>query len=271
MVSKKVYDNLDKVIQRLLNKNGININKLYKEHIDQIKLLVAEVYEKYGQSPDQMFGELMKYGRIDKLDEEIKTIVRSLNTVAIKSIRTTLSEVYRNVYKTTFDLVVNETKLVGIQRSLKAMETVNQINMGMVWTDRFKNYNDRATYEIIRTTREGIYRGDSYQTISKALTERIEVSEKGANVIARTEGKRVYSEAQTEVVDQFKGKVQMVKIWETSKDERVRSKHKKMQGQTVDYEDMFTLPDGTKTFAPGQTGKPEHDIHERCYMRIEVK
>lgn len=44
-----------------------------------------------------------------------------------------------------------------------------------------------------------------------------------------------------------------------------------MNGKPVDNDGLFTLPDGVRTEAPGQTGVAEHDISCRCGVVVKAE
>lgn len=89
--------------------------------------------------------------------------------------------------------------------------------------------------------------------------------------IVRTEGHRVFSQAQKDRLDEaYKAGTKMTKTWISSKDERVRSAHAEMDGVTVPYEENFVMPDGARGFAPGMIGAPQHDINCRCTWKTDV-
>jgi uncharacterized protein with gpF-like domain len=68
----------------------------------------------------------------------------------------------------------------------------------------------------------------------------------------------------------YKEGIEMMKTWNSVEDERVRSSHVSMNGQTVLYNKMFTLPSGAKVVAPHQTGIASEDISCRCWTSIEL-
>lgn len=75
--------------------------------------------------------------------------------------------------------------------------------------------------------------------------------------------------------------LQMMKVWKTMKDERVRPAkqkgrnkqydHRKMDGVAVKIDEEFILPSGAKTMAPGQSGVAGEDINCRCYLSYELR
>ena len=130
--------------------------------------------------------------------------------------------------------------------------------------------------------------GDRYSTMAGRIKQSVDGSYKKAIRISRTETHRVREAGNLDAASSVQealssGNVplQMMKVWKTMKDERVRPAkqkgrnkqydHRKMDGVAVKIDEEFILPSGAKTMAPGQSGVAGEDINCRCYLSYELR
>lgn len=259
----------EKSIQRILSKLDVSIGKEHKRHYDEIKFMVADVYAKY--EPESAYTELLKYSRMHNLEAELKGEASRLNKNIIALVRTGLNDLYRTSYNGSFDSLQEATGLTSIRKSLNAYEVTNNMVAGIHWEDRVMNYQRAKAFNVEKIVKGGMYRGDTYRTIAAELRESSRMSANRSSLIARSEGKRVVSEAQLEVMDTYADKVPIYKTWETSLDERVRDSHKDMQGQKVLYDELFQMTGGGEAEAPGLSTDDSDNYNERCWMSIDVE
>ena len=151
--------------------------------------------------------------------------------------------------------------------------------------DRLEKHRKEIVYDIKQNISVGLMNGDRYSTMANRIKQSVEGNYKKAIRIARTETHRVREagnlDAATSVNDALKESmagITMTKTWRTMKDERVRPSgkakkynHRKMGGITIPVDEEFTLPSGTKTMAPGQSGVAGEDINCRCYLSYGLK
>ncbi len=238
-------------------------------------------FDKYEKDGILTLDELLKYNRIRAVDKEIVLIIRELYKRNSALTNEVLENLYTNTFEKTMNFVSQSTgrEIRGIVRDFNVEKTINENMAGFNWADRYDRHRNEAIYKVRETVRSGLSEGQSYGTMSQNLKKTLQGDVEQPARIIRTEGKRVLAQAQKDSLDHASSQgVKMIKIWRTSKDERVRGNnpkdladHVSMEGQTVDYEDNFILPDGTETFAPGLSGVAKHDINERCYMVIDFK
>lgn len=97
-----------------------------------------------------------------------------------------------------------------------------------------------------------------------------------AETVARTEAMASLNQSQIEAMQQQidAGRVQereVVKIWRSSHDTRVRESHAAMDKQTVAFRAPFVTPSGARIDHPGQPGAPASEVVNcRCWMQVKV-
>lgn len=143
---------------------------------------------------------------------------------------------------------------------------------GLHWASRMGHHRSNVIYNVNATIKANLSKGSTYKEMSDTLSKALNGDVLQPMRIIRTESARVYSSAKMQSLDKCRQSgVDMVKIWHSSKDERVRSQHREMDGAVVDYDDVFTFPDGITTKAPCQSGAAHHDIHCRCFITVDLK
>jgi len=93
---------IDELIEQEIEEKGL---MFYKEALDNIRLAIAIVYEKHAVDGKLDWGEMLKYGRLDKLEETIKEEMKRLNRRQQNFIKTLLKNVYQaGYYSTAFSI-----------------------------------------------------------------------------------------------------------------------------------------------------------------------
>lgn len=275
----KEFLELDKQTQKLISKHERNIKKNYKKALDDLRKQVADLYEKYGDADGKLSLETMnKYARLDNLKKSIQDSLNEVYKANKQEIYTNLKEVYKlnsegvikPLEKSISYLPNTRINFEGILKKLDVAKTINQEMAGLNWAERLGKHRADVIYNVERTVREGLYNGDTYKTMATRLKDSLEGDVINPTRIVRTEGARVMSTAQTDVLNKVADKVPMKKIWLSANDERTRDTHIAMHKKEVDYEDVFILPDGTEMFAPLQGGNAKNVINCRCVMSIRI-
>ena len=96
-----------------------------------------------------------------------------------------------------------------------------------------------------------------------------------AETIARTESLKVVHEGTKEMYNQAidNGDLQrdqLIRIWNTAKDERVRDSHNFMHNQERQHGELFASGNGNQTDIPGGFGIAEEDIQCRCVVSTRI-
>lgn len=281
MPNKEREDELSKSFIKLaeradnLEMRGVKTTSAHhKKTLDNLRLELAKLYEKHGVDGRIPWDEMGKYDRLKKLDELIEKEVKVLYKSTQKEIRSTLNSIAKDTYINSIKIVENETgrKLRGIVKKLNVAKVVNDDMAGLEWLTRMDNHRHNFIYKLSSDLKGGLKRGDTYKTLSRKLKEETQISANKANVIIRTEGHRVHSQARKDSLDTVsKQGIKMYKTWVSSQDERVREQHQDMDGVEIPYEDDFVLPDGTIGSAPALTGEAHHDINCRCIITVRMR
>ena len=270
----KEFLRLQQYIEKMSRMRENTIAKNHKKVLDELRKRLARLYELYETNGQLTYDEMVKYNRLQKLDKEVEKMIKGLYKDNTKLIRGHLTGIAEETNLYTIDIVEGATqrKLKGIVKELDVSKTVNTEMAGLRWPERMGKHRNDVIWDIQKEIKRGLTQGDTYGTMAKRLKKELEVSTSKANTIIRTESHRVYSQAKVDTLDSIsKHGVKMTKTWLSSRDERVRSQHSKMDGVTIPYEEDFILPDGSRGKAPGLIGEPQHDINCRCIITVNVE
>ncbi len=265
---------LQRKVEKISKMGEKTITKNYKTILDELRITIGRLYQEYEINGQLTFTEMSKYNRLQKLDKEVYDLITNLYINNSKIITSTLKNIVELGYGDTLRIVKSETnkRLRGIRKSIDVTKTINEEMAGLKWTERIGKHRIDAIYDIQKEVKFGLTQGDSYGTMSKRLKFSLGTDVGKANTIIRTESHRCFNTAKIDSLNIIsKQGVKMTKTWRTSEDERVRSQHDDMNNITIPYEDYFILSDGVKTFAPGLSGAPQHDINCRCIIIIDIK
>ena len=277
---EKVFQSLDKQTLRIVAAAERNVGQQYGQMLREIRRVLQKTYDRYSLADGTLtYSQMVRYGRIDKLNAEIEEITRKYSGLVAGEIRTGL----RKTVTTSFEGTRGALE-VAAGRKIRAIlkpETVNEILQNPV---SGLSLNERLAvrrYETITTIRQemtrGLVRGDRYRDIAGRLQTALEIDAGKANRIVRTEGHRCMEAGKKASLDAAaKGGVSLLKWWKDSDDERVRSGHRHMgrkysKENAIPYDEDFVndLTGGVGPH-PGALGTAEDDINCRCVMVIEV-
>lgn len=270
----KEFLKLQQYIERMSRMRENTIARNHKKVLDELRKRLARLYELYEINGQLTYDEMVKYNRLQKLDKEVEKMIKELYKDNTKLIRGHLRAITRETYTNTIELLETASKrrLKGIVKELDVTKTINEQMAGLKWTERMGKHRNDVIWDIQKEIKRGLVQGDTYGTMAKRLKKELEVSTSKCNTIVRTESHRVHAQAKVDTLDSIvKHGVKMTKTWLSSRDERVRSQHSKMDGVTIPYEEDFILPDGSRGKAPGLIGAPQHDINCRCIITVNVE
>lgn len=281
MIAMSLNDDMleiHKNIENIISKSEKNIIINYAKTLESLRTSIRKLYDKYADKQSKLsFVQMNKGSRLNDFEKNITENLANLYKNNDKIIKSTLD----NVFVTTKDNIIDAVEankekkvksLLHIKKELDIDKTVNENMAGLHWAHRTKHHRNNVIYNVNSTLKEGLAQGSTYKEMSDRLSKSLNQDVLKPMRIIRTESARVYSSTKMQSLDKCASSgIEMVKIWHSVKDERVRNQHRQMDGVIVNYNDDFELPDGTKTKAPCLSGVAKHDIHCRCFITTDLK
>lgn len=282
------------------------IRKVYKKVLKELNAYIGDLFIKYSEDGVLDYSMLYRAGLDARFLDEVDLQIDDISAVERQQIRDLVRDTYRECYEgmlSSVDVAAGNMELV--KQSLASVEAVrpeavafmvNNPVHGLTLNDRLEKKRRDVIYNIRQEISVGISNGDRYETIANRVAGTLEGDYKKAVRIARTEAHRAIEQGNhdcavniNDALKRGSSGMVMVKTWKTMKDERVRPNrryktkkgwkngkpgkydHQKMEGVTIPVDEVFTLPSGAKTNAPGQSGVAGEDINCRCYLSYKLE
>ena len=217
-------------------------------------------------------SEAMKYGRFEKLTEEMHGIRRvgalsDISTIERAGVKVYEAEFYGNawVYREGYGLPITG----GVQVRLIAQALYSD-HSGGKFNDRLRINWSTWEQEILQSVTRGLNQGLSYSAMAEEITKITDRQYWRSLRVARTEASRIQSQAHLDADDLVNELgIENRKRWIATIDDRTRDNHADMDGEYADKNGIFHLPGGASGPAPGLTGVASEDINCRCNYILE--
>ena len=253
----------------------------YKQSLDTVRQQTATLYEKHAKDGILSMSEVSKYNRLGNLEKDIAAEMTRLGGKQISATTKAIKGVYQeSAYRTAYAL---NTEMPDIAMNFGLLPT-KQVEQAILnpmdrigWPNRTREQIAVANRQVRETITQGIIQGKPYPDMARDIKERFDMAAYKSERIVRTEAHRARSMGQLATLEEAHEQgVDMVKVWITATDERVRSSHASMDSQRVPMVDeegnpgKFVSGKGNKAEAPGMFGVASEDISCRCAMWGEV-
>lgn len=273
MMPMNNFGSLQRSLEKAAEKKSKEVAKRYASLLRSVNDLVAQRYGKYEQDGELTFEEMVKFDRLEKLLEEIIKAVNKSEAGLKSEIYQLLKEQYKeSYYQTSFILETSAMAKIGYTtlKSEALDKAINNHFNGLTLNERLSKRRGDLIYNMRETITRGLIDGATYKNMANNIKDELEGDLVKANRIVRTESKRIRESGAFDSVMRAESKgIIMKKKWNTVKDERVRDRHKELDGITLDASDKFKL-DGHEAEAPTMFGVASLDINCRCFLSYEV-
>lgn len=261
---KKELKHLKAIYKKTLQDISGNI-KLYN---DKIEILLADIDEADEYQKSVLQSQIYHRDFQKNLQKQLNAFLSDLNNEQYKSINDYIEHSYEGGYiATMYDIAQQGIPIIAPidqKKVIKAMSIDSKISKPLY--EKLGEDVDKLKKRIANNISRGIASADSYQNIARNIANDSNVGFNRAMRIARTEGHRVHQQAAFDAQHVAKDKgADVVKQWNSVLDGRVRTTHRKLDGQLREVDEPFEM-DGKKAMHPSGFGRPEEDINCRCVM-----
>lgn len=279
------------------------IRSLYKFLLKKLNSFIGEYYTKYSDDNGVLNVAILqqnaKYASfLEEVDKNIKEVTPAIS----KTIKSTVEKTYKACFEgmiNGFSNSAGDSKFkdsfngLSIKPEVLKAAVENPIS-GLTLPERLQKHRQDVIYDIRQSISNSLMTGERFDTTSKKLMERLDVSYGKASRIVRTESHRVQEKGLMDGAEHINDKVKgdglvYAAIWRNMGDEKVRpnirvktkkgwktykshtnANHIKMEGQVVEAGGYFDLGNGVKAKSPGESGTPENDCNCRCTLEYEM-
>jgi len=270
----KINELIEKLVNKLVKTGEREIVKRYALLLSEIRHELAKLYEKYEIGGKLTYAEMAKYDRLRKFIEYIDYLL----TIAYKDVRKTvydvLGESYLDGYYLTAWAVETDT-LSRLSYSAVRPEVItamieNPIT-GLTLSQRLEKNRAAIIYTIQQEITQGLVQGETYKQMAKRIKGALENDVTKAMRIVRTEAHRAVESSKHDAAEHaHKNGVVLLKEWNSMQDQRVRDRHKHLDGTKIPVDEDFKI--GTdRAKAPGLFLRPENSINCRCFLSYSVE
>ena len=271
----KTQEQIQKYLEQRLNKTERVIAKQYAVLLEDIRLELTKLYEKYEVGGKLTYAEMAKYDRMKRFLEYINELLILNYKDMRKAIVALLGETYLQGYYMMGWALETATLSKLAYSAVPAATITAMINnpiTGLTLNDRLNKNRADIVYRIQQEITQGLVQGESYGTMAKRLKTSLEGDVNKALRIVRTEAHRVNESAKLDsAVHANKNGIIMLKSWKNRMDERSRPSHKAANGQTVAVEKDFKVG-SARGSAPGQlSGGAKENVNCACVVTYEIK
>jgi hypothetical protein len=272
----KIIETINRRIGQMLDVEQRTVARLYARILTEIRLELTKIYESYEVDGKLTLTEMSKYDRLNKFLDQIFFNLETGYKELAKTLPNLMGEAYLEGYYLfaygAETLTASKLAYSTVAPAALAAAVANPIDnlSPRIWLRE----NMTKTVQTFRTEiQQGLYRGETYGTMSKRVKTVLEADANKVMRVIRTEGHRVQEKSKQDAAKHAdKNGVRMLKTWNSSEDERVRkgkANHRKLNNKTIPVDGLFD--DGLgRGPAPGQMGAAGSDINCRCFLTYTV-
>lgn len=261
---------LEKINDNKLKKAEKDLLIIYKKGLKNIRVKMLETAEKSSWT----LIELRKYGRLEKLQNEILEEIKKLSVstyTGLKKFNTDM--ILLNHSRSAYGYVKEVGVFLDFQKlnPEKIKNIVTQPYPGVDLSSFIKKIGAKTFDKIKIAIGTGLTTGESLVSITSEVKKIMGASFHEAFRVVRTESMRAASKAQLDVTDQaIDMGLDVRKRWLSTLDFRTRDTHVKIDKQLADKEGFFHIGQ-YKAVAPRLFGVASEDIQCRCSYTEEIK
>jgi SPP1 gp7 family putative phage head morphogenesis protein len=264
------YDKVDKALSVAEKQYIQSITASYKTAFQTVSDELAKVYIKYGVegklTPDVMAGlttfQKSKITRLEALQKQIGKTLSDLTAGQEGEMATYLTDVYAKAFQIGAEEIAK-----GVSQSLDFglvnRQAVYDSAINPMTKIRLQASAEAVKENIRFEITQGIIKGDSIQTLTKAIQTALGANGNNAVRIARTESTGMAGKATLDLMkkaDEEFG-LKSYKVWIAKRDNRVRESHEEIDGETVPKDMPFS---NGLMYCGDQSGDPSEVINCRC-------
>lgn len=267
----KAHSNTNKI----LSKNEAQMKKAYTDAYKDIKGEVAELYSKIDLSSEDINERLAnanKYDRLNKITDKITAVILETNKAELKTINNVANEVYQENYNAILEKVEDKNTITKTAAKTEAKENANPYNE--IAIDNLKDekrVKGKVKSSLLSSAINGIGIAGMLASIRKIFESNLadEVRMLETNTTGIENNARLHAFDEIKPLMAKEG-YEIVKVWNTQGDDRVRDGHARTQGQEAPIDEPFYV-NGEKLMFPGDPkGSAGNIINCRCYMTYKL-
>jgi len=266
------------VFSTILQKESLyekEVQLAWLKALNTIRSELQLVYDKYTKSGVLTKTEMFNYNRYASMEKQMmEKIVPALKN-KIVTIRNFLPEQYKEAFcRNGWDFESSMGMGIVLLRNevlTELFSITDEKNVSM--NKALQNYSMYARKNIQQVLLDGLSLGKSIPSMTNNLKEALGITKDEALQIVRTESMAAinhgnYDSYIKEIKSGVRGKI----AWMAAKDRETRTSHGIMDGQFMQEDGFFHLPNGEKTPFPGWEGLSAAErVNCRCIITLRIE
>ncbi len=254
------------------------VNRALLEALDQIRIDMSKIYEKYAVNGELSLAQMTQYNRLATMN---KSIVGSTNAATRANVRT-FNRLRPQLYDESFfryAWAIDQDAQVSIAWGVVNPDIVLENLSSEFYRISRATYGPEARATVRRALNVGLAQGKSYPQMMRDIRRAFDITSGRAMRIVTTEGQTSVNAGQDDLYTRAEAKgIQGDRIWDSTLDSKTRptspkqkANHRTMDGQ-VKKDGFFTTNDGVKTPFPLWQGMAAGQrIRCRCRERFQIE
>ncbi len=256
----------------------IIVNRTLLKSLDQIRIDMSKIYEKYAVNGELSLAQMTQYNRLATMN---KSIVASMNAATRANVRT-FNRLRPQLYDESFfryAWAIDQDAQVSIAWGVVNPDVVLENLSSEFYRISRATYGPEARATVRRALNVGLAQGKSYPQMMRDIRRAFDITSGRAMRIVRTEGQTSVNAGQDDLYTRAEAKgIQGDRIWDSTLDDRTRptspkqkANHRVMDGQ-VKKNGVFITNDGQRTPFPAWQGlSADQRIFCRCRERFQIE
>ncbi|WP_129599529.1 minor capsid protein [Anaerophilus nitritogenes] len=208
-MNKKILEDILREYKDVLLLTEDEISKILDAYDKQNEEIIDIVNKLYNSIDNEnIWQEVNKYGRLKKLEKELKSGLLKFSkldiTMTTAILKKIANEAYaRNVFVLEKNLFIKPTKNIKLPNKI-INEILNYNVEGLNFSERIWFNNVKLQQNMVGTIRNGLQNGYSIDRMAKSIKDTMQISKNNAMRLIRTESAGVWYRGQKQVYKDHK-------------------------------------------------------------------
>lgn len=245
---------------------------LLRDALDEIRVTMSKIYEKYASGGLLTRAEMTRYNRLVALERELLSSLDPALKKTLAIMKSLPPEVYNESFF-RYAWAIDNAEGIRVNWGLLNKEAIIAELANPFDKIAWEEYSRTARRKLRLALNNGLSVGKSYINMARDLKGSFQDTLYRALRIIRTEGQYALNAGNSAAYDRAREEgIEGVRVWSATLDGATRDTHQAMDGRQEDKDGQFTLPGGEVTPYPAWEGLSAGErIQCRCRVRFDVQ
>jgi SPP1 gp7 family putative phage head morphogenesis protein len=247
------------------------VTAILVQALNDIRVQMSKVYEKYAVDGILTKAEMSKYSRLTALELQITAIIKPATSKIVSILKRVPPEMYGEAFF-AYAWAMDQATEIALKWGVLNRDAVLENLDNPIDKIAVERYKATAPIRARQALQNGLISGQSYTAMMRDFKKGLNILNSEAIRILRTEGATAQNAGQTDTYTKAKAQgVQGGRVWDATLDGRTRPEHGEADGQKEDAKGMFHVGGEVGPY-PGWAGfSAANRINERCRARFEIE